>query len=62
MDGSEQLNDLPVHSTPNHHPPKMDFLTKTWLQIILAAEWLVQHSSTYLKTAATTLALLFCIL
>ena len=26
-----------VHTTPNHHPPKMDVLPKTVLQIILAA-------------------------
>ena len=29
-----------------HHPPKMDVFPKTFLQIILAAKWLVQHSST----------------
>ena len=35
-----------VHTTPNHHPPKMDMdvLPKTYLQIILASKWLVRHS------------------
>ena len=28
MDASEQLDDIPVHTTPNHHPPKMDVLPK----------------------------------
>ena len=27
----------PVHTTPNHHPPKMDVLPKTFLQIIIAS-------------------------
>ena len=40
-----QIDDHPVHSTPNHHPPKMDILHKKFLQIILSAKWLVQHSS-----------------
>ena len=26
MDASEQLDDLPVHTTPNHNPPKKDVL------------------------------------
>ena len=34
-----------VHTTPNHHPPKIDVLPKTFLKIILAAKWLVRHSS-----------------
>ena len=29
---------------PSWHPPKMDVLQKTFLQIILAAKWLAQHS------------------
>ena len=40
-----QIDDHPVHSTPNHHPPKMEILHKKFLQIILSAKWLVQHSS-----------------
>ena len=36
----ETMDDLPVHTTPNHHPPKLDVLPKTILQIILAAKWL----------------------
>ena len=34
----------PVHTPPTHYPPKMDVLTKTFLQIILAAKQLVRHS------------------
>ena len=40
-----KIDDHRVHTTPNPHPPKLDFLSKTFLQIILAAKWLVQHSS-----------------
>ena len=46
MDASQKKDDLPVHATPNHHHPKMDVLRQTFLRIILAAKWLVQHSST----------------
>ena len=35
-----------IQFTPNHHAPKKDVLPKTFLQIILAAKWLVRHSST----------------
>ena len=28
MDASEHLDDLPVHTTPNHHPPKVDVFPK----------------------------------
>ena len=38
MDALEKLDDLPVHTTPNLHPPKMDVIPKTFLQIILAAK------------------------
>ena len=41
-----KMDDHLVHTTPNHHPPKMDVLPKTFLQIILASKWLVWHSST----------------
>ena len=34
----------PVHTIPNHQAPKMNVLPKTFLQIILAAKWLVGHS------------------
>ena len=39
----------PVHTKPNHHPTKMDVLLKTFVQNILAAGWLVRHSSTSAK-------------
>ena len=45
MDALEQLDDLPVHTPPNHHNLKMDVLPKTFLQIILAAKWLIRYSS-----------------
>ena len=35
-----------VRTPPNHHPPKMDFNSKTFLQIILAVKQLVRHSIT----------------
>ena len=35
-----------MDATPNHHPPKMDVLPTIFLQIILASQWLVQHSNT----------------
>ena len=49
-------DDLPVHTTPNHHPPKLDVLQKKFLSIILAAKWLVRHSKTSPQPAATTFA------
>ena len=45
----EKMDDHPFHMTcsiPNHHPTKMDVLPKFFVQIILAAKWLVRHSST----------------
>ena len=42
----ERMDDQQAHTTLNHHPPKMDVLQKTFLQIILAAKWLVRHSRT----------------
>ena len=42
----EKLVDQLVHTIQNHHPTKMDVLPKGFLQIILAAQWLVRHSST----------------
>ena len=49
MDASEKTNDHLVLSKPNHHPTKIDVLSKTLIQIILAAKWLVWHSSTFPK-------------
>ena len=31
-----KVDDLPVHTTTNHHPFKVDVLPKTFLYIILA--------------------------
>ena len=41
-----KMDDNLVHTPPKHQPPKMDVLPNKILQIILAAKWLVQHSST----------------
>ena len=41
-----KLNDHLVLTKPNHQHSKMDVLPKTFVQIILAAKWLVRHSST----------------
>ena len=51
-----KMDDLPDNTTPTHNPPKMDILPKSCLQIILAAKWLVWHSSN-----SDDLCLLFCI-
>ena len=40
----EKMDDLSVLTKPN--PLKMDVFPKHFLQIILAAKWLMQHSST----------------
>ena len=50
------MDDHLVYTTPNHHPPKMDFLPKTFLQIILAAKWLARLPAIpyVLQTAAQT--------
>ena len=45
----EKINDHPVDTIPNHHPTKMDVLPITFVQIILAANWLVRHSRTSTK-------------
>ena len=46
MDALKKMDDLPVHTIPNHHSTKIDVLQKTFVQIILAANWLVPHSGT----------------
>ena len=43
------MDDNLVHTTPNHHTPNMDVFPKTFLQIIIAAKWLVRYLSTYPK-------------
>ena len=45
-----------VHTSPNHHPPKMDVLTKTFLLIILAAKWYSSAFKYVRQPAATTFA------
>ena len=54
------MDDHPVHTTPNHHPPKMDVLPKTFLQIILAAKWLVHGIQVHPPNSSDDLCLLFC--
>ena len=52
-----KMDDHPVHTTPNHHPLKMDVLPKTFLQIILAVilyGYIVRHSSMSPQPAAAT--------
>ena len=39
----------------NHHPTKTDVLPKNVVQFILAAKWLVRHSSTSPKRYGITL-------
>ena len=58
-----KTDDHLVHPTPNHHPPKMDFLSKTVFQIILADKWLVRHSTTVCPpTSSDDLCLPFCLI
>ena len=47
MDALEQLDDLPVYTIPNQHPPKMDVLPKTFLHSSLRHSFQVhpQNSS-----------------
>ena len=40
-----KMEDLPDHTTPNHHPPKLDVFPKCFLQIILMLVLLVWYSS-----------------
>ena len=61
MDASEKW--MIFHFTPqkNHHPPKTDVLPKYFLQIILAAKWIVRHSSIHPPNSSDDLCLLFCV-
>ena len=52
----EKVDDHPVHTIPNHHPAIMNVLSKTFVQIILPAKWLVRHSSKSPQPTATTFA------
>ena len=52
MDASEKYGYRLVHTTPNCHPPKMDVLLKTFLQIIHAASP---------PNSSDDLCLLFCL-
>ena len=54
------MDDLPVHTTPNHHPPKMDVLPKKFRQIILAATVYGQCGITA-PNSSDDFCLLFCI-
>ena len=38
----EQIDDHPVHSIPNHHSTKTGVIPRTFVQLILAAIWLMQ--------------------
>ena len=53
------MDDHPVHTQPNHHPPKMDILSKYFIQIceiILAAKCVCPPNS------SDDLCLLFCLI
>ena len=50
-----KMDDYPVYTTPDHHPPEMDVLPKTFLQIIIAANGLEAFNNVT-QTAATTFA------
>ena len=55
----EKMDDYPFHTIPNQYPTKVDVLPKTFVQIFLAAKWLLRHSSTSPQTTATTFAFSF---
>ena len=54
-----KMDDHPVHTTQSHHPPKINVLPITFLQIILAAKCLVRHWST---SSSDNLCLPFCLI
>ena len=60
--GRFEKMDYLVHATPNHHPSKIDVLLKTFLQILLAAKWLVRHSSMFPNYQRRPLPSLLCII
>ena len=43
-----------VRTPPNHHPPKMDFNSKTFLQIILAVKYIASAAFNYVPQRAKT--------
>ena len=50
------MDDHPVHTQQTNTLHQNGWSPNVFLQIILAAKWLVQHSSTSLNLAATTFA------
>ena len=47
-----KMDDQPVHTTPNHHAPKVVVLSKLFFKSSLRLKWLVRHSSNSLKPPA----------
>ena len=53
-----------MHTTTNNHPPnaKINYLPNIFLKIILAAYWLVRHSSILPPNSSNGLCFLFCLI
>ena len=56
-----KIDDHLVHTPPKHRSPKMDDIPRTFLQIILAAKWLVRQSKSP-PNSSDDLCLSFCLI
>ena len=56
-----KMDDQPVHTTPNHHAPKVVVLPKTFLQIILDAKMVSAAFKYFTPTTSDNLDLPFFI-
>ena len=58
-----KMDDHPVYTTSNHHPPKMDVISKTFFKSSLLLNDLCgMHSSTSPLPLVTTFAFVFCLI
>ena len=57
----EKMDNHPIHTIPNPDLTKMVVLPKTFLQIILAAKWLVHAAFNYVPLVGGELCRPFCI-
>ena len=57
----EKMDNHPIHTIPNPDLTKMVVLPKTFLQIILAAKWLVHAAFNYVPLVGDELCRPFCI-
>ena len=57
----EKMDNHPIHTIPNPDLTKMVVLPKTFLQIILAAKWLVHAAFNYVPLVGDELCRPYCI-